>query len=154
MGTRTKRNLKGVFGMSFENHEISFWISALLLLGIVVFLGSYFLFSPLSGNGLYAVYLQSGDLYFGKLERFPTFGLRQVYLLRLNGTEENPVGIQRFDQAFWGPGDFLAISKDQVVWIAELRDDSDVNRLIAQNPELLAPQAVLGQPENVEIPEE
>lgn len=54
----------------------------------------------------YAVFMRTGDLYFGQLTWFPSFGLKQVYNLQVNTqNQENPVSIQRFKNVFWGPQD-------------------------------------------------
>ena len=121
--------------------KVVFLTVSVFLLLVVLLLAWSFLFSPMDQGGVYAVYLDSGDLYFGNLERFPTFGLRQVYLLRLGG-QDSGVGIQQFKNAFWGPDDFLSINPDKVLWVAHLRSDSELGMLIRQNPELIPPQAL------------
>lgn len=89
-----------------------------------------------------AVYLRTGDLYFGKLVHFPSFGLKQVYLFQVNReNQQSPLSVQRFKNVFWGPEDFIQINRDDVVWSAELRSDSDLVKLVETNPDLLAPQS-------------
>lgn len=88
-------------------------------------------------KSFYGVYLRTGDLYFGELVRFPSFGLKQVYLLQVNQqNQQNPVSIQRFNRVFWGPEDFLRINKDEVVWTAKLSDKSELVKVFLENPEL------------------
>lgn len=88
----------------------------------------------------YAVYLKTGDLYFGQLSRFPSFGLSHVYLLQVDTqNQKNPVNVQKFSNVFWGPEDFIKINREEVVWSSRLRDDSQLVRLIQTNPELTAP---------------
>lgn len=91
---------------------------------------------------LSAVYLQTGELYFGKLSRFPRLTLKQVYLLQLNRQNAQvPASIERFTSAFWGPSDTITLNNDQIVWIAPLDPDGELARLIATNPTLSVPQA-------------
>lgn len=101
-----------------------------------------------SAAPLYAIYLRTGDLYFGELVRAPYFGLKKVYLLQVNAANEaNPVSVQKFTNVFWGPEDFVKINRDQVVWMARVSDESQLTQVIRANPDLVpsaqapAPQA-------------
>jgi hypothetical protein len=90
-----------------------------------------------------AMYLRTGDLYFGRLVHFPHYGLKQVYLLQVNNENtENPLSVQRFANVFWGPDDFLSINRDEVVWTTTLTSESQLLKLIRENPSLTsqAPQ--------------
>lgn len=87
---------------------------------------------------MYAVYLRSGDLYFGKLVRAPYFGLKSVYLLQVNaGNQENPVSIQKFTNVFWGPEDFMKINRDEVMWMTRLSEGSQLAQVVKTNPDLV-----------------
>ncbi len=95
-----------------------------------------------SDSAFYAVYLRTGDLYFGKLTRFPTFALSQVYLLQVNQqNQENPLSVQRFRDVFWGPEDRLTLNREDIVWYTKLRSDSQLADLLRTNPTLSAPAA-------------
>lgn len=92
----------------------------------------------------YAVYLRTGDLYFGELVRVPYFGLKRVYLLQVNaGNAQNPVSIQKFTNVFWGPEDFVKINRDEVVWITRVADSSQLLQVIRANPNLTPSPASL-----------
>jgi hypothetical protein len=94
-----------------------------------------------SAASYYAVYLKTGDLYFGQLSRFPSFSLSHVYLLQVNAQDkENPVNVQKFSNVFWGPEDSIKINRDEVAWYAKLKKDSQLVRLIETNPDLVPPQ--------------
>ncbi len=91
----------------------------------------------LGGPSYYAVYLKTGDLYFGQLSQFPSFELSHVYLLQVNSQDQqNPVNVQKFSNVFWGPEDSIKISRDEVAWYTKLRSDSQLVRLIQTNPDL------------------
>ncbi|MGC9611205.1 MAG: hypothetical protein ABSE68_03255 [Minisyncoccia bacterium] len=112
----------------------------LALVGILVWQNWF------SQPSYYAVYLRTGDLYFGQLSRFPSFGLSRVYLLQVNSqNQQNPVNVQKFSNVFWGPEDFIKINRDDVVWYTKLRSDSQLLRLIESNPELTSPQTNANQ---------
>jgi hypothetical protein len=96
----------------------------------------------LSQPSYYAVYLRTGDLYFGQLSRFPSFSLSHVYMLQVNAqNQQNPVNIQKFSNVFWGPEDFIKINRDDVVWYTKLKSDSQLMRVIESNPDLVPTQS-------------
>lgn len=110
---------------------------AIVLLAAIIAIIFLFWLRPWDG-GLRAVYLRTGDLYFGKLVHFPSFGLKQVYLLRVDNTrQDNSLSIQQFKKVFWGPKDFISINPQEIVWTTELRSDGQLAELITQNPELI-----------------
>jgi len=91
--------------------------------------------------------LKTGDLYFGELTTFPSFGLKHPYLFTVNQqSKDNPVNVQKFSKIFWGPEDFIKINRDEVVWTANLRSDSDLVKLVQTNPDLVPPQGTQSQP--------
>lgn len=85
----------------------------------------------------WAVYLRTGDLYFGKLTQFPYFGLKNVYTFQVNQQDtQNPISIQRFANVFWGPQDFLKINRNEVVWMTKLNSKGQLAELLKTNPDL------------------
>ncbi len=102
----------------------------------------------------YAVSLRTGDVYFGRLTRFPAFGLKQVYLIQTNQNDpNNPFSVQRFRNAFWGPEDFLRINRDGVVWMARLNPEGQLAQLIIENPELTPPPTAPAAPAPLPTPQ-
>ncbi|MCL4400269.1 hypothetical protein M1506_03275 [Patescibacteria group bacterium] len=101
----------------------------------------------------YAVYLRTGDLYFGELTTFPTFTLKHVYMLQINSqNQQNPLSIQKFTNVFWGPEDYIKINRSDVVWYTRLASDSRLAQLIQTNPSLTSsqnPQDQTSQDNNV-----
>jgi len=79
-------------------------------------------------NPYHAVFLRSGDMYFGKLSRFPKLTLSDVWFLQVTTQENQQAGfnLARFSNAVFGPEDKMEINKENVVWISKLRDDSQV----------------------------
>ncbi|MFH0712386.1 MAG: hypothetical protein V2A55_00790 [Candidatus Jorgensenbacteria bacterium] len=87
-----------------------------------------------------AVFLRTGDLYFGELTQFPYFGLKNVYTLSLTQDAQTPISIQRFKNVFWGPEDKIKLNRDEVVWITKLDPQGQLAQLIKTNPDLLPTQ--------------
>lgn len=113
-------------------------ILVIVLVVLVVALAGVLIWEKVgSAPAYYAVYLRTGDIYFGRLVRFPAFGLAQVYMLQANqGNTQNPLSVQKFSNVFWGPEDFMRINREEVVWIVKLRSDSSLAQLFTTNPEL------------------
>jgi len=86
-------------------------------------------------NPYYAVYLRSGDMYFGKLSRFPKLILSDVWYLQVNTQENQQTGfnLAKFTNMVFGPKDKMEINKENVVWISKLSNDSQVVNFILQS---------------------
>jgi len=114
-------------------------IIAIILLGVLVYatLGNK---SVSIKNPYYAVYLQTGDMYFGKLSRFPKLALSDVWFLQVTTKEDQQAGfnLAKFSKTVFGPKDKMELSRENVIWISKLADDSQVVSFILQskNPAL------------------
>lgn len=121
-----------------KTNRILLGVVLVLVVVLIVLVAWQFFFSS---SPFYAVYMKTGDVYFGKLQRFPSFGLTDVYTLAVNQQNaQNPVSVQKFSNVFWGPSDFLKLNQDEVVWYTELRSDSQLLQLITSNPNLVPQQ--------------
>ncbi|MFA5442006.1 MAG: hypothetical protein WC288_01700 [Candidatus Paceibacterota bacterium] len=107
-------------------------IVAIILLMILVYL-SFIDKTKIVKNPYYAVYLQTGDMYFGRLSRFPKLILSDVWFLQASVEEQGGVDLIKYSNAIFGPEDKIEINKENVVWISKLRDDSQVVISIQQN---------------------
>lgn len=91
-----------------------------------------------------AVYLNTGDIYFGKLSRFPRMTLRDVWFLQKE-SEAQGFALSKFEHAVWGPQDRMVINDESVIWVAELEEDSEIVRAI-KNPQAAIPETTIQQP--------
>lgn len=122
-----------------------FIIIVLVLLGVGVWLGVNLGRSAEGGASAYsAVYLTTGDIYFGKLSWLPKPRLTNVWLLQRNVDNNNQpqLGLVPFTSSFWGPVDEIYLNPKQIVFWTRLSKDSAVVRAF-DNPALLQglPQA-------------
>ena len=110
-------------------------IVAIILLMTLVYL-SFIDKTKTIKNPYYAVYLRTGDMYFGKISRFPKFVLSDVWFLQTS-TQEDQTGfnLAKFSNAIFGPQDKMEINKENVVWISKLRDESEVVKYIQTAPQ-------------------
>jgi len=82
----------------------------------------------------WAVYLSTGDLYFGKLSKFPKLSLSDVYFIQRNpNDQQNPFSLAKFSHAFWGPEDRIYLNEKNIIWKTKLKDNSQILQFI-KNP--------------------
>ncbi|PIU99249.1 hypothetical protein COS59_00720 [Candidatus Wolfebacteria bacterium CG03_land_8_20_14_0_80_36_15] len=85
----------------------------------------------------YAVYLTTGDLYFGELSRFPFLTLSNAWLIQRDpSSQTGELKLTEFKNAFWSPAGTMRLSKYNIVWIAKLSKDSPVVKYIQQGNQL------------------
>jgi hypothetical protein len=100
----------------------------IILLILVIGLSLYlFVFSKNSAikfnKPAYAVYLKTGELYFGYLNRFLSqYTLTNVYLLQRDSN--GGYNLQKFEQAVYQPEDKIILNKENIIWIAKIADNS------------------------------
>jgi hypothetical protein len=95
------------------------------VLVVAIVLGLLWYWRTYYGNQYYAVYLDTGDLYFGKLSTFPDLTLSNVWYLQRDSQGNN--SLSELIKAPWGPEGSIKINRDKIVWTAKL---SDVSQLI------------------------
>jgi len=113
-------------------------IIVLFVVGVGVWVGV----TMISGNSSQpalspysAVYLSTGDIYFGKLSWSPTPHMEDAWFLQ-RGTDAkgNPtVGVYPFNQVAWGPSSEVYFNSQQIIFWARLNGTSSIAQLIA-NP--------------------
>ena len=102
-----------------------------ILLAIV--LGVIFWMPNIFASSYYAVYLTSGDLYFGKMAWYSPRTLIDVRVIQQQKDEkEQPVlSLVIFkDSVVWGPAGDLKLNKKNILWTSKLTDESQVVKLI------------------------
>jgi len=113
---------------SSSRFAILFIIIAILIVALVV-VGWYL--ARLKGDTVYAVYLNTGDLYFGELSSFPSMTLYNAwYLQRDNQTGD--ISATDMSQTAWGSSGTLRLNRDSVVWTSKLSRDNEIYKLVTQ----------------------
>ncbi len=105
-----------------------------LVLGavLVIYLGQGFEFAK--EESYYAVQMENGDLYFGKLVYFPKFGLRDAYIPQSVSDPTNPLGssirvIPLSQASIWQASE-IQLNKDKVLSVSKVDKDSQVMQAI------------------------
>ena len=82
----------------------------------------------------WAVYFQSGDLYFGKLQRFPRLSLSEVWFFQKDpNNPQNSLNLAKLTDAIWGPEDKIYFTTDQVIWMTKLKEGTQVVEYFKNN---------------------
>ena len=107
---------------------------SVLLLAIVlaVIIWKPSIFASITEKPYYAVYLLSGDLYFGQMSWYHPSTLSDARLIQQQTSEgdQPDFSLVEFKDVFWGPAGDLKLNKDNVLWITKLSDESQVVKLI------------------------
>jgi len=108
-------------------------ILAIILLSVLVYIS--FIDKVDKEPTYHAVFLRTGDMYFGKLSRFPKLTLSDVWYLQVTTQEDQQAGfnLAKFTNTVFGPQDKMEINKENVVWISKLSNDSQVVSFILQS---------------------
>ena len=113
-------------------------IVVVLLIGIGVWVGVTMIAGRSSSSALSpysAVYLSTGDIYFGKLSWSPSPHMEDVWFLQ-RGTDAKgnaTVGVYPFSQIAWGPSGTVYFNSQQIIFWTRLNGTSSIAQLIA-NP--------------------
>lgn len=102
---------------------------AVLVVAVIV-IGVFWYLRGGMGNNYYAVYMETGDLYFGSLSRFPHLSLNNVWYLQRD-VQDQRTSVQDFSKAAWGPENKIGINKDKVVWMAKISDVSPLMPILS-----------------------
>lgn len=82
----------------------------------------------------YAVQMENGDLYFGKITRFPKFTLRDVYIPQSFSDPTNPLGsslrVTPLSQASIWQADEIQLNQDKILSISKVDPGSQVMQSI------------------------
>ena len=111
----------------------AFWIT---IATITVILLIAIILQVVFRSGYYAFYLSTGDIYFGKLAWFSRYTIKDPYYLQFTQSEQSPIRIVRFQNAFWGPGKELKLNPQNVIWVSKLSPTSQVVKYIESQGEL------------------
>jgi len=114
------------------NQVKKFLISFVVVVILFIAVGAGFFISNYLQPQYYAVYMRTGDIYFGKFKQFSRHTLTDVWFLQQTNDAQNPLSIQKFENVFWQPNGDLVLNEDEIVWKAPVKDESQVVQIIKQ----------------------
>lgn len=148
-GSTRRRKVNPFSGMKLASIALLFSATALVV-AVVYFLA----FSKASGEAKYvddskmqAVFLNGGQVYFGKIEDLNSKYLRMgnIYYLRVNqtvqpnqdnGTQQqaasNDISLVKLGCELHGPEDKMLINREQIIFWENLKEDGQVAKAVAE----------------------
>jgi hypothetical protein len=111
-----------------------------ILIGIL--LGFSLIYLTKKKSNYYAVFLNNGAVYFGKLSTFPKLKLSDAIFFQVD--QQGQASFQRFKEAFWMPKGAIYLNQNSILFIAPLDENSPLVNLIEQRQ---APTQVPQQPQ-------
>jgi len=114
-------------------------IVIIVVIGVSVLFFLYLVFAW--GKGLWpfeakyqVVTLVNGEVYYGRLSFFPSPKLIDAWFFQQTPSaaeEETPgINLVPFNSLFFGPENVLYLEKDQIIWWADLKQDSQIVKFI------------------------
>ncbi len=101
-----------------------------IIIGILIGLGiiGVAIFIKNSYSKYYAVFLNNGSIYFGKLSTFPRLKLDDAIYLVFD--QQGQGSLLRFKDSLWQPKGPIYFNKDAILFIAPIDEKSNIVRLI------------------------
>jgi len=99
-----------------------------ILIGIL--LGVSLIYLTKKKSNYYAVFLNNGAIYFGKLSTFPKLKLNDAIFFQVD--QQGQASFQRFKEAFWMPKGTIYLNRNSILFIAPLDENSPLVNLIEQ----------------------
>jgi len=114
-----------------KSKNLGFILVIIILLGVIAyFAGKQYGWFGKNEKKTVAIYLTTGELYFGELQNARSyFKLTNAWLL--NKDDTGKYSLQQFSQAAWKPTGNMNISKDKIVFWTNIESSSDVAKLIS-----------------------
>lgn len=97
-----------------------------ILIGVLI--GSSFFYFVKVNKNYVAVFLEDGNIYFGKLSTFPRLTLNNAVFIQIN--QNGQLSLQRFKDAFWVPAGQIYLNKNSILFIAPLSKSSPIINFI------------------------
>lgn len=117
------------------NNMLKINIVIMIVLALVILgLGFWQYKTNNRANTYSVVYLKTGEVYVGKLTRFPDLQLKDSYILQVikdtTDPEKSNFQLQPISEALWAP-QMLHLIKDNVVFYGPLMSNSKIAEIIA-----------------------
>jgi hypothetical protein len=125
------------------NTQLKNLIIFLVAILIGILLGISFIYLSKKKSNYYAVFLNNGAIYFGKLSTFPKLKLSDAIFLQFD--QQGQASFQNFKDAFWRPKGPIYLNQNSILFIAPLDENSPLVNLIEQRQ---APTQIPQQPQS------
>ena len=123
-----------------------------LALGVLITLNIVNKSDEMKASKFTAVYMTSGDIYFGKMDWFPWPRLKNVWYMQRSVDQENQpqLGIAPFKKIVWSPIDEIYVNPKQIILWTKIKAGSELAKAL-ENPTSVSGEA---QRENSKLQDE
>ncbi len=123
-----------------------------LALGVAITLKVLSKSDEMKASKFTAVYMASGDIYFGKMSWFPWPKLQNVWYLQRGVDKENQpqLGIMPFNKIIWSPIDEIRLNSKQIILWTKIREGSELAKAL-ENPSSVTAES---QQQNTQLQQE
>lgn len=113
-----------------------------LVLGVFITLGIINKSDDMKASKFTAVYMTSGDIYFGKMDWFPWPRLKSVWYLQRGVDQKNQpqLGIAPFKKIVWSPIDEIYLNPKQMILWTKIKADSELAKAL-ENPSSISTES-------------
>ena len=132
------------------NPQIKNFILFLVALLTGVILGLVVINLVKSNRNYYAVFLNNGAVYFGKLSTFPRLKLDNAIFIQID--QNGQLSLQRFQDAAWMPKGPIYLNRNSIVFIAPISENSPLINLIEGKQVTTQPPRAQPQPQSQSQP--
>jgi len=108
-------------------------VAILLLIALGVFIGRMVSGDKVATSKYSAVYLSSGDIYFGELSWFPWPLIKNAWYIDAGvnpQTQTQEVNLLPLSSVFWGSTGNIKLNPKEIIFTTKLRSDSQVVSII------------------------
>ncbi|MFA6494951.1 MAG: hypothetical protein WC246_01490 [Candidatus Paceibacterota bacterium] len=98
----------------------------------------------------YAVYLDTGDLYFGHLSWFPSTTLSHAWYVQ--HSSQGDLSVNDFSKVSWKPAGTIQINRQHLVWTAQIASDSPLLSVMSDQTHSAGVPYIDGLKENIGLP--
>jgi hypothetical protein len=124
-----------------KTKNIFLFIVAIL---VGVLLGLSLIYLTKQKKNYYAVYLNNGSAYFGKLSSFPKLKLSDAVFIQVDS--QGDVSLQRFKDVLWGPKGSIYLNRSSILFIAPIDENSPLINFIEGRQQPVQPAQSPQQP--------
>jgi len=113
-----------------SNYQVKNFFIFVIAILIGVLLGVGLIYLTKKRSNYYAVFLNNGAIYYGKLSTFPRLKLSDAVFVQVG--QDGQASLQRFKDAFWVPKGPIYLNRDSILFIAPINENSPLINFIEQ----------------------
>ena len=126
--------------MKMKKKKTIFWVvvAAVVVIVIILVLSLWAREekTEMKSSGITAVYMTTGDIYFGKMDWFPWPRLKNVWYIQrgVDAKQQPQVSLAPFKEVFWTPIGEIRLNPKEIIFWTMVKDGSEMAKAL-KDPE-------------------